>query len=137
MIDRASGSRAVKVFCAILLSTVAAGHPAQADNANLPVDREDDARVGQVADIVMTARHVIESLQRVPIAVTGFDATTIRAMQIQNFGDIGKMVPNLEAQRQFGSASARQFYVRNLTPGRTFTLAQPVGTIRSAKRKEG
>jgi iron complex outermembrane receptor protein len=120
MIFTTPGVRALQTFCAILLSTVSAVcHASPNDEPIAPSEQDRDvgARSGQVADIVVTARRVNESLQRVPIAVTGFDATTIRAMQIQNFGDVGKMVPNLEAQRQFGSASAPQFYLRGISTG--------------------
>src|SRR5438094_1937878 len=70
-----------------------------------------------VQDIVVTARRVEERLQDVPVAVTGFNEEMLRNLQIENFGDIGKAVPNLDAQRQFGSASAPQFYLRGIQTG--------------------
>jgi len=83
-----------------------------------------DAAVAQAAaatdrlqDIVVTARRVNESLQAVPVAVTGYNARALAALDIKNFGDIGKTVPNLDVQRQFGSASAPQFYLRGVSTG--------------------
>ncbi len=123
MIKTSSRAFTSHLFVALLLSTASTmGHAAtEVSSSEARVGAAPDtsaaARTGQIADIVVTARRVNESLQRVPVAVTGFDATTIRAMQIQNFGDVGKMVPNLDAQRQFGSASAPQFYLRGISTG--------------------
>ncbi|MBW8910496.1 MAG: TonB-dependent receptor plug domain-containing protein, partial [Sphingomonas sp.] len=76
-----------------------------------------DASQSGLQDIVVTARRTSESLQRVPVAVTGLNAAMISNLQIQNFGDVAKTVPNLDSQRQFGSASAPQFYLRGVSTG--------------------
>ncbi|MGH6780636.1 MAG: TonB-dependent receptor [Sphingomonadaceae bacterium] len=70
-----------------------------------------------LGDIVVTARRVEENLQSVPVAVTGFNAEMLANLNIANFGDLGATVPNLDVQRQFGSASAPQFYLRGVSTG--------------------
>ena len=70
-----------------------------------------------IGDIVVTARRTEESAQTVPVAVTGYNSEQLEALDIKGFGDIGKTVPNLDVQRQFGSASAPQFYLRGVSTG--------------------
>jgi len=72
---------------------------------------------GGLEEIVVTARRTQESLQSVPVAVTGFSASDIENLDISNFGDVGKTVPNLDVQRQFGSASSPQFFLRGVSTG--------------------
>jgi iron complex outermembrane receptor protein len=70
-----------------------------------------------LGDIVVTARRTEERLQDVPAAVTGYNSAELAALDINGFGDIGKTVPNLDVQRQFGSASAPQYYLRGVSTG--------------------
>ena len=70
-----------------------------------------------IGDIVVTARRTEESAQTVPVSVTGYNSDQLEALNIQGFGDIGKTVPNLDVQRQFGSASAPQYYLRGVSTG--------------------
>ncbi len=80
--------------------------------------QEDNAQAESgIRDIVVTARRTSESLQTVPVAVTGMDSEMLANLQIQNFGDVAKTIPNLDSQRQFGSASAPQFYLRGVSTG--------------------
>lgn len=72
---------------------------------------------GGIGDIVVTARRTEESAQRVPVAVTAIGAEQLQALNIQGFADIGKTIPNLDVQRQFGSASAPQFFLRGFSTG--------------------
>ncbi|SFS09024.1 iron complex outermembrane recepter protein [Sphingomonas jatrophae] len=102
---------------AAMLPTVAL---AQADTATpgTTVTSNTSAQpTGGIQDIVVTARRTEERLQNVPVAVTGFSALQVQALGITNFGDIAKGIPNLEAQRQFGSASSPQFYLRGVATG--------------------
>jgi iron complex outermembrane receptor protein len=75
------------------------------------------ANLGGIEDIIVTARRTEESLQDVPVAVTGFNSAQIEALDISSFADIGKTVPNLDVQRQFGSASSPQFFLRGVSTG--------------------
>ena len=70
-----------------------------------------------IGDIVVTARRTEESAQTVPVAVTGYNSEQLEALDIKGFGDIGKTVPSLDVQRQFGSASAPQYYLRGVSTG--------------------
>ena len=95
-------------------SALAAMAPAQAWAQD---EQAADQPSAGIQDIIVTARRTGESLQKVPVAVTGLDSATIANLQIQNFGDVAKTVPNLDSQRQFGSASAPQFYLRGVATG--------------------
>ena len=70
-----------------------------------------------IADIIVTARRTQETLQAVPLSVTAFSGDQLEALDISGFADIGKTVPNLDVQRQFGSASAPQFALRGVSTG--------------------
>ena len=89
----------------------------QADFASAQVAAAPEASGAGIVDIVVTARRTAENLQDVPVSVSGFNRDQIAALHIANFGDVGKTVPNLEVQRQFGSASAPQFYLRGIATG--------------------
>ncbi|ARS28059.1 TonB-dependent receptor [Sphingomonas sp. KC8] len=99
----------------ILLGCVActAFHPLAA----IAQDTQAGASERGLGDIVVTARRVEENLQSVPVAVTGFNSEMLQNLNIANFGDLGAAVPNLDVQRQFGSASAPQFYLRGVSTG--------------------
>ncbi|WP_336951277.1 TonB-dependent receptor [Sphingobium aromaticivastans] len=100
-------------LCALACSALTAltGSPIFAQT---PVQPEANSAI---RDIIVTARRTSESLQNVPVAVTGLDSEAIANLQIQNFGDMSKVVPNLDTQRQFGSANAPQFYLRGVSTG--------------------
>lgn len=70
-----------------------------------------------IGEIVVTARRTEESVQRVPVSVTALGSEQLEALNIQSFADIGKTIPNLDVQRQFGSASAPQFFLRGFSTG--------------------
>ena len=99
---------------AILACTIlASAHPAIAFAQTNPAAENESG----IRDIVVTARRSEERLQDVPVAVTGYNQDQLAALDIQGFGDIGKTVPNLDVQRQFGSASAPQYYLRGIATG--------------------
>ncbi len=100
--------RLVLLACSALVSahgTAAMAQAAQGEEAS------------GLGEILVTARRTEESLQDVPVAVTGYDSAQLEALDINGFGDIGKTVPNLDVQRQFGSASAPQYYLRGVSTG--------------------
>ncbi|MBF9152294.1 TonB-dependent receptor [Novosphingobium jiangmenense] len=88
-----------------------------ADAATSAEPQAEATQSAGIADIVVTARRTQERLQDVPVAVTGYDQTQLKALDIKGFGDIGKTVPNLDVQRQFGSANAPQYYLRGVSTG--------------------
>ena len=95
-------------------SALAAMVPAQAWAQDEQVADQPSAGI---QDIVVTARRTEESIQRVPVSVTALNADQLEALDIQGFADIGKAVPNLDVQRQFGSASAPQYFLRGVSTG--------------------
>jgi len=74
-------------------------------------------RATGIEEVVVTARRKEEGMQDVPISVSALDSNLLENLQIQNFGDVGQTIPNLNVQRQFGSASSPQFYVRGVSTG--------------------
>ncbi|MFM2371215.1 MAG: hypothetical protein RIS85_937 [Pseudomonadota bacterium] len=108
-------------FTALACTALATLHPVAALAAAPAAPQADTAQSSSenagIADIVVTARRTTERLQDVPVAVTGYDQTQLKALDIKGFGDIGKTVPNLDVQRQFGSANAPQFYLRGVSTG--------------------
>ncbi len=103
-----------KLLICTALATLA---PAQAWAQDADASSEKADAGSGIAEIVVTARRTEESSQQVPVAVTAYGKAELEALDIQGFGDIGKTVPNLDVQRQFGSASAPQFYLRGVSTG--------------------
>src|SRR4051794_39903660 len=95
---------------AVAQSSTDAGQPSTAQAGAVqtptpaPVAAENDQASG-LQDILVTARRTEERLQDVPAAVTGYNSAQIAALNISSFADIGRTVPNLDVQRQFGSSS--------------------------------
>ncbi|MDE2436978.1 MAG: TonB-dependent receptor plug domain-containing protein, partial [Sphingomonadales bacterium] len=109
-------------FAILACTALATVQPGLALAADAPAGQTDNASAqgensNGIADIVVTARRTQERLQDVPVAVTGYDRALITALDIKGFGDIGKTVPNLDVQHQFGSANAPQFYLRGVSTG--------------------
>lgn len=70
-----------------------------------------------VEEIIVTARKTDENVQQVPTAITALTTADLQDLQINNFGQVGQTVPNLNIQAQFGSASAPQFFMRGISSG--------------------
>lgn len=100
----------------LLLACTALGTFAPGIAAAQQADADAQELAG-IADIIVTARRTQETLQDVPLSVTAFSGEQLEALDIGGFADIGKTVPNLDVQRQFGSASAPQFYLRGISTG--------------------
>jgi outer membrane receptor protein involved in Fe transport len=49
----------------------------------------------QIEEVIVTAQKRKESVQEVPIAVTAFDQSTLKAQQISTFGDVRFAAPNV------------------------------------------
>lgn len=52
----------------------------------------------QIEEVIVTAQKRTESVQKVPLSVTAFDAAGIRAVGMQNVEDVATQVPNLLLQ---------------------------------------
>ncbi|MEO6093943.1 MAG: TonB-dependent receptor [Novosphingobium sp.] len=99
---------------AALAPTLAWG---QAAAETPPAANAAEEKSSGIKDIVVTARRTEESAQSVPVSVTAIGAAELEALDIKGFADIGKTVPNLDVQRQFGSASAPQYFLRGVSTG--------------------
>uniref|UniRef100_UPI0035CA1ED5 TonB-dependent receptor n=1 Tax=uncultured Sphingomonas sp. TaxID=158754 RepID=UPI0035CA1ED5 len=79
-------------LCAGLAMTC--GHPAA---AQVTGDTGTDTRPenGQLQDIVVTAQRREQSLQKVPISVTAFNAESIAALSAESIGDLDTFTPGL------------------------------------------
>lgn len=115
MIRRRMGVQVLLWATGLALTGVVAAQQPSAANPEVP--EEEGARTARIEEIVVTARRKEESLQDVPTAVTAIDAQTLEDLQISNFGEVGQTVPNLNIQRQFGSASSPQIYMRGVSTG--------------------
>ena len=64
--------------------------------------------------IKVTARKREETLQEVPVAVTAFTPEMLEKLNIQDLGDLGAQVPNLEVYAARGSSSTVTAYIRGI-----------------------
>jgi len=69
--------------------------PAAAQTGNPPTTEAENAGRGQVQDIVVTAQRREQSLQKVPISVTAFNAASIAALSAETIGDLDTFTPGL------------------------------------------
>ena len=78
---------------AFLVATSAVGvAPAMAQATPPPSPTSES---GQVQDIVVTAQRREQSLQKVPISVTAFNAASIQALNARSIGDLDNFTPGL------------------------------------------
>src|SRR5689334_13936191 len=91
----------MKLMCGSMLSaTVALGVAPMAraaDTAAAPAATSDG---NTIAELIVTAERRAENLQKVPIAITALGPEKARALQTS--GDIGKFVPNIQAEQTSG-----------------------------------
>jgi iron complex outermembrane receptor protein len=99
---------ATLLVCASTLALPAVARAADAAAAN---------QGAGVEEIVVTARRKEERLLDVPAAVSAIGAEDLQNLRIDNFGQVGQTVPNLNIQQQFGSASSPQVYLRGVATG--------------------
>ena len=104
------------VLAGTMLAAMQPGLAAAQEGAAAPAPTKPAASAG-IGDIVVTARRTEETAQSVPVAITGYNTEQLEALDIKGFGDIGKTVPNLDVQRQFGSASSPQYFLRGVSTG--------------------
>jgi iron complex outermembrane receptor protein len=82
-----------------------------------------------VGEVVVTAQRRSENIQNVPIAVTSFSAATLATEHVSSTLDLGRVVPNMFASNNVGTASANVYYIRGLGQTESFPTFEPqVGT---------
>ncbi len=72
-----------------------AGPLPPAGGPSVPPAAADTAPETAIQEVVVTAQRREESLQRTPVAVTALNATELRANNIAQLSDIGRVTPNL------------------------------------------
>lgn len=82
---------------------------AEVESQSAPEDTQEQ----QIGEIVVTAQKRSERLQDVPIAVTAFDAATMRALSLTDTLDLGELTPGLIVSRESTSAVFTLRGIRN------------------------
>ena len=80
--------------------------------------RGDDTSTGSLQEVVVTARHVAESILTVPQSISVFDSSALQKLGIQGFDDYATKVPNLSFQygvANFGYAGSRSVAIRGIS----------------------
>ncbi len=81
---------------------------------------------GGIAEIVVTARYVEESIQDTPIAITAQTEEQLEAANVTNIGTLGSVVPNLQTvPGDSQSAGTPRISLRGVQQGETSSLAVP------------
>src|SRR6267142_2193272 len=72
---------------------------------------------GQLEEVVVTAQRRTENMQDVPIAIQAITGETLQQLSIDNFDDIVKYLPNVQAAG--GGPGQSNIYMRGLSVGPT------------------
>ncbi|TVV76578.1 TonB-dependent receptor [Sphingomonas solaris] len=97
--------------------------------SDAPVEAAADQGGGGLEDITVTAQRRPEKVQSIPVAVSAFNAQTIRALNLEDAISVSKYVPSMISQHNAGLATANSYFLRGL--GNTQSAATfdpPVGT---------
>lgn len=100
-----------KLSCAIaaILGSGAVGH------VNAAGSSDADSGTDQIQEITVTAQRRSENVQNVPIAIQAFTADTLKQLDVTNFDDLIKYLPNVTAP-SVGPGQA-QIFMRGLSAG--------------------
>lgn len=112
---------------ASILALIQAG-PALAQSAAKP-GAQAPANAAILEEVVVTAQHRSEELQRVPLAVTALTQQELARRQVNETVDILRAVPNLIGNNNVGLGSSNTYYIRGV--GNTESIPTqdvPVGT---------
>jgi iron complex outermembrane receptor protein len=111
------------ILASTALAAGAAGLAARA--AAAPPGPEAGASQSQVAEVIVTAQKREQRVQDVPLAITAFNAATIKTASILNLTDLDGKIPNvtLEAVATFPNASS--FSIRGLGFGDVESTFEP------------
>jgi iron complex outermembrane receptor protein len=111
---------------AIVLSWLAAGGAwAEAQPAPAPAAPAASGDSTTLGEVIVTAQRRSENLQRVPIAVTAFNAESLERQQVTSALDVARTVPNMFASNNVGQASANVYYIRGLGQTQSFPTFEP------------
>lgn len=87
-----------------------------------------DEDVG-LGEIVVTAQRTSQSAQKVPVALTALDSTSLERMQINNAKDLGQVAPNVQITTTTGGSGGIVPFIRGggVTDGSNITSEPEVG----------
>lgn len=109
-----SGYRGALGISTALVSIIAIGTAARAQGVSSPAPAP-AAAVGQVEEVVVTAQRREESLQRVPVAVSAYDAKTLQARQLTSVADVAQVAPNVQySAGASGTGSSANIFIRGI-----------------------
>ena len=100
--------------CARAVAAILAAHAGSAAFAASPAD-DAAAATGGVTEVVVTAQRRSENVQDVPIAIQAFTGDTLQQLNVQNFDDFVKYLPNVSAASTGPGQS--NVYMRGLSTG--------------------
>src|SRR6185312_15864728 len=100
--------------CARAVAAILAAHAASAAFAAAP-DEETTASAGGLAEVVVTAQRRSENIQDVPIAIQAFTGEALKQLNVSNFDDFVKYLPNVSASSAGPGQS--QVFMRGLGVG--------------------
>src|SRR6202166_3840842 len=83
--------------------------------AAAPVSGPSEAGIGSLEEIIVTAQHRNEGMQDVPIAMQAFTESTLAQLNITNFDDYVKYLPNVSSASNGPGQS--EIYMRGLSAG--------------------
>jgi iron complex outermembrane recepter protein len=83
--------------------------------AAVPASGSSDAGIGVLEEIIVTAQHRNEGMQDVPIAMQAFTESTLAQLNITNFDDYVKYLPNVSSASNGPGQS--EIYMRGLSAG--------------------
>jgi len=118
------GNRRFAVVLLAACSALATSHAAMAQGA--PAADQLQAS-GDSGDIIVTARRVGESLQKVPLAVTALTSKDLQTKAVLDVNDLQKVVPSLNTLQQATGAAGLFFNLRGLI--QTDTAAFQPGSV--------
>jgi iron complex outermembrane receptor protein len=83
--------------------------------AAAPIATNTDSDTGALQEIIVTAQHRNEGMQDVPIAMQAFTAASLQELNITNFDDYVKYLPNVSSASNGPGQS--EIYMRGLSAG--------------------
>jgi len=99
----------VILFCGTVLGSAVLGvGPAIAQDAQAP------ANSGDVGEIVVTAQHRTENIQKVPIAVTAFSSESIEQRGLGKVSQVAAFTPNVEIKTSAAFAGSSQILAASI-----------------------
>ncbi|MGH8444048.1 MAG: TonB-dependent receptor [Solimonas sp.] len=102
------------VFCGTLLLAPPAHAQAAEPSRATEAGPAPAAESGQLAEVIVTAEKREASLQDTPISAVAFGADQLEALGIDDIGDLGSKVPNLQLTPHPNSATTPRVFIRGV-----------------------